>query len=469
MRCRPIELGTIEASFHCQYVSNMQRKANTHTSLRSRLVAGVGAMLVPLAALAGAAYFSFENAIGKFEQTENKRLEELFPLAQLDVLLSESNNLVEGQLSGSTMSARSRFESVSANIHATLSSMLESPSQLPEKRTLILRIQKQWLAAHNDAGQLFSSAPELTPTAKRQAQVSYEEHVTEALGNLHQLNYLLSHLQTTENLEQAKQDRQYVRQVIALVFLVAIALMVVSAKILSQHILVPIQRLKDGAARFGEGDLSHRIEVETQDELSALAHAFNHMAKTLEQSQSDLVRLATLDGLTGVYNRREFNRWLSAEIERSQREYLPVSLLMVDIDHFKKLNDTYGHQAGDEALRHVGRLLQREVRPGDHVARYGGEEFAIILPNASEAEAYVVAERIRAAIEAQSIPLSTEQNLRFTASLGFSTFAVDQETEESFAQRADQALYHAKHSGRNRVSSAAQVALQAAEAQAVHN
>jgi two-component system, cell cycle response regulator len=447
----------------------MKQRAVSHLSLRNRLIIGVGAMLLPLMALAGAAFLSFESAIGKFESTENKRLEELFPLAQLDSLLTESNNLVENTLSSNSANNQTRFETVSQNIDATLYALLASPSQLPDKRTFVLRIQKQWLLARNQADSLFVTPKALKTAAKQKKVDSFGGYVTDAVSDIHQLNYLLSHLQTTDNLAQASQDKQRVRLIIAIVFIGAIAIVIISARVLSQQILVPLGLLQKGVARFGEGDLSHRIDLVTQDELSALANAFNTMAQTLEQSQAELTRLATLDGLTGVYNRREFNRWLTLEIERSKREFHPVSLLMVDIDYFKKLNDTYGHQAGDEALRHVGRLLQREVRPGDHVARYGGEEFAIILPKASGADAFTVAERIRSSIAAHVIPLSLHQSLTFTASLGFSTFSIDQDTEEAFAQRADQALYYAKHSGRNRVSSAEEALLQSAETKTAQN
>jgi two-component system, cell cycle response regulator len=425
-----------------------------HFSLRDRLVIGVGAMLLPLIALAGGAYLSFEGAIGTFERTENRRLEELFPLAQLDSLLSASNDLVENPTGIAPSEASGRYRALSQNIDATIFAMLASPSQLPEKHTLLLQIQKKWLAARTDGDSMFLQTSVLTNTVKHQRIKSFDRSVTDAKSDVQQLNYLLSHLQTMDNLAQASQVKQSVRQMIAIAFLFAIAIVALSAKWLAQHTLVPMRMLQAGVSRFGEGDLSYRIQLTSQDELAALATSFNTMAQTLEKSQADLTRLATLDGLTGVYNRREFNRWLTLEIDRSRREFEPVSLLMVDIDHFKKLNDTYGHQAGDEALRCVGRLLLREVRPGDHVARYGGEEFSIILPKASSADAFTIAERIRAAIEAQVIPLSLHQSLTFTASLGFATLHIDRETEEAFAQRADRALYYAKHNGRNRVSSA---------------
>ena len=435
-----------------------------HFSLRDRLIIGVSAMLLPLVTLAGGAYLSFEGAISQFERTENRRLEELFPLAQLDSLFSESVALADSNTD--PQEAIERYRALSQNIDATLYAMLASPSQLPEKHTLLLKIQTEWRAARQDGDSIFFRFPDQIESVRQKKIRSFDSSITDAKSDVQQLNYLLSHLQTIDNLAQASQVKQMVRFMIAIAFLLAIIIVVASAKWLAKHTISPMRLLQAGVSRFGEGDLSHRIHLNSHDEMSALATSFNKMAETLEQSQTDLIRLATLDGLTGVYNRREFNRWLSLEIERSKREFELVSLVMVDIDHFKRLNDTYGHQAGDEALRHVGRLLQREVRPGDHVARYGGEEFAIILPKASSTDAYVIAERIRVAIEANSIPLSFSQSLTFTASLGFATYLIDKESEESFGKRADQALYFAKHNGRNRVASAEDAAAMANSSQA---
>jgi two-component system, cell cycle response regulator len=229
-----------------------------------------------------------------------------------------------------------------------------------------------------------------------------------------------------------------------------------SAYFLARSILKPLKRLNVGVARFGEGDLSHRIHLETGDELDQLAATINWMATNLEQSQQSLTELATMDVLTGVFNRREFNRRLTIEIERSRREGHPVSLLMVDIDFFKKINDTYGHQSGDDALRHVSALLKAEVRPGDLPARYGGEEFAVILPYADSHDAFMVAERLRNLIAEQDIPIQDGQTIKATASLGCSTFPMDAETEKALMAEADAALYRAKRGGRNRVCIAQQ-------------
>lgn len=428
----------------------MQKRASRQISIRNRLIVGVGTMLFPLIVLAGGAFFAFEQTLTTFEQTENNRLEELFPLARLESLLTEATNLTNNPGLRANPATQARFSNLKKEIDGTLSLMLEAPSQLPEKKSFILNIQKQWLLSSHIGDRIFSESQKNT-SPSLVLKEDFEQHVHEVNTTIQQLNNLLSNFQTNENLKQAQQIRQKARLIIAIVFGLALMMVAISGFLLSRTILIPLSTLKAGVAHFGEGDLAHRIQLLTQDELGQLAHSFNLMAAKLEQSQDDLRKLATLDGLTGVYNRREFNRLLTAEIERSRRDGSPVSLVMVDIDYFKKLNDNYGHQTGDEALRQVSGVLKREVRPGDRVARYGGEEFAIILPNTAGSDAFKVAERIRSVIADHPIPLTARQTLNVTASLGFSTFPIEVSSEETLMQEADRALYQAKEGGRNRV------------------
>ena len=158
-------------------------------------------------------------------------------------------------------------------------------------------------------------------------------------------------------------------------------------------------------------------------------------------------RLATTDGLTGLLNRRTFNSLLDRRWREAQRYRRQLSLLLLDIDHFKRVNDTHGHPAGDAVLRGVARLLQKCARETDAVARYGGEELAVVLPETDADGARAIAERIRRTIEAAQHP--TEQGvLRVTVSIGIATTA---RSPEELVESADKALYRAKQSGRNRV------------------
>ncbi|MDO8948482.1 MAG: GGDEF domain-containing protein [Desulfocapsaceae bacterium] len=174
----------------------------------------------------------------------------------------------------------------------------------------------------------------------------------------------------------------------------------------------------------------------------------------LQKKNKILDNLANIDGLTEVYNHRYFQTSLDKEINRSIRHQTTISLLLIDIDHFKNFNDTYGHQAGDFVLKKFCEILQDNLRKYDALARYGGEEFAIILPETSEEDALLVAEKLRAAIEnATFVDLNHEYHV--TASFGLTSTSpgkVDNFNKNNFINQSDLALYDAKKEGRNRVA-----------------
>ncbi len=157
---------------------------------------------------------------------------------------------------------------------------------------------------------------------------------------------------------------------------------------------------------------------------------------------------ALVDELTGLYNRRYFNDAIAREVERYKRFGQRFSLVMLDVDHFKRFNDTYGHSAGDEALKTVAEALKNTARSFDHVVRYGGEEFALILPHTDSEQAYAAAERLRKAIACTPVAVNG-QDVTIYASLGTATFPEDAINGRDLVNRADEALYEAKET-RNR-------------------
>jgi len=164
-----------------------------------------------------------------------------------------------------------------------------------------------------------------------------------------------------------------------------------------------------------------------------------------------LCELSSRDPLTGLANRRHFELMLAGEVDRVARAGEPALVLMIDIDHFKKVNDAHGHPAGDEVLKHVAHTLQDCIRPMDTVARFGGEEFAMILPNCPPSFGQAVAERIRIRVQSMTIPISPGEDVRVTVSLG-GAFAPQWVRSSAllWVERADQQLYRAKSEGRNR-------------------
>lgn len=182
--------------------------------------------------------------------------------------------------------------------------------------------------------------------------------------------------------------------------------------------------------------------------VSMLGQFAAHAALALRNSWllQQVQRLAETDGLTGLANRRTFQSTLERELSRAARSGEPVTLVMVDVDHFKALNDKHGHQAGDEVLKLVAQVLASACRDFDTAARYGGEEFAVILPSCSSSESLVVAERLRASIA------EIETVAGVTASAGVATFPAHAADSEGLIKAADEALYESKRAGRNRVT-----------------
>jgi diguanylate cyclase (GGDEF)-like protein len=211
---------------------------------------------------------------------------------------------------------------------------------------------------------------------------------------------------------------------------------------------------------------SYRLTIENRrliGELSAKNRALLEMNRELEakvaersaelaEANTRLAQLAVTDGLTSLYNHRHFHERLALEVERSQRNGLPMSLLMIDVDHFKHYNDHHGHPAGDELLRQLARLMTDGRRANDFVARYGGEEFAIVLVDTPKLTAAQVAERLRDRVAGFGVAQAGTQPLgRVSISVGVASFPDDATSPEALVRAADAALYHAKHAGRDRV------------------
>ncbi len=176
--------------------------------------------------------------------------------------------------------------------------------------------------------------------------------------------------------------------------------------------------------------------------------------RQLKEANKKLKLLSSLDGLTGISNRRIFDEFIDREWRRGLRNENPISLIMVDIDFFKKYNDGYGHQAGDDCLKKVAKTLAEEVsRPGDLVARYGGEEFVVVLGNTGKNVAVALAEKFRTKVEAVKIPHAySDISDVVTLSIGVSTIVPKVSLPpEKLLEAADKALYRAKHEGRNMV------------------
>jgi diguanylate cyclase (GGDEF)-like protein/PAS domain S-box-containing protein len=194
---------------------------------------------------------------------------------------------------------------------------------------------------------------------------------------------------------------------------------------------------------------------QTEEQLLLKSESLQKANEELEKSKAALQELALRDPLTDLYNRREMNHILAGEMERAKRYNRTVNLALMDLDHFKDVNDTYGHQAGDDALRSLARFIQENIRAVDRPCRYGGEEFAVVIPEVSLREAAEMAERLRRLVEQTAFRVRRGSgepiDLRLTLSIGVASYPEHARTVNALIAACDAALYEAKASGRNRV------------------
>lgn len=212
-----------------------------------------------------------------------------------------------------------------------------------------------------------------------------------------------------------------------------------------------LNKLSGAAMAVAEGELNQKVFIDARDELGELANVLDKMRKQLQVREKQLVELTITDGLTGVRNRKYFNDRLKEQIELCKRSSKPISLLVIDIDHFKSINDTYGHQAGDRCLIEVAQALRISLeRVTDEVSRFGGEEFAVFLPSTDLDGAKIVAEQLCNCIRKLCVRYN-DQDIKMTISIGVSSSeTIDKPTEDNILRLADKALYCAKKGGRDR-------------------
>ncbi len=271
--------------------------------------------------------------------------------------------------------------------------------------------------------------------------------------------------------ERAKAYAQIVRlRNVTLVLVVGLLLFIgLGAYLLGLTLVRPLDRLTGGASKVAAGDLEVDLPVLSRSEVGYLTEVFNDMVarlrqgreelaainKTLRKKNKELHELSITDSLTGLYNRKHLMETLDNEVARSKRHKHDFAVLVIDIDHFKEYNDTYGHLAGDEVLSRLASVFKKSVRSCDYVARYGGEEFILVLPEIGPEDGVKAAERIRKKVVKENFAGDGKPR-EVTVSVGVASYPKDGDDPQDIIRHADAALYKSKESGRNQVVLAGQ-------------
>ncbi|MGE5240265.1 MAG: diguanylate cyclase [Bacteroidota bacterium] len=414
--------------------------------LRTRFLVAMGAMFIPLLVIALGSGIFLRHAADALNQTVEQPVYKLQATSRLQNQIRHAHALVGEYASTGRAALRTQFEADARTVEDGFVEILNKPFLAPQEYQRLSETRRQWQDSVRTAGQLFSPRASRTVAGQLDRQI---DRILAALDQVHGLYY------DEIGAQRARIDEAEKRFLLIIAITVGLGLIgaVAGAVWLARSVLIPLREFEKGMAHFARDDLSYRFTPDKEDEIGRLAREFNSMAERLMEHRSKLEELSVRDGLTGLYNRREFDKRLQEEMQRSRRYNHPFCLILIDVDRFKDVNDRYGHQAGDEVLIAVGDLVQLNVRPVDVVCRYGGEELAVILSETNEKGALIVAERIRRTVAESMTATPRGDTIQVTVSVGLAAFPRDGDTPAEIIKAADEALYAAKQEGRNLVRS----------------
>jgi len=404
-------------------------------------------MILPLLIAIVVSFVAFNALLKDVDELAHENTQELLPVVALQsevqeiiTILHEQNNPLDEYLG---------LDQKVTRIDQQIDTLLKTKFDDEDELASIQRLHRRWKQVRDLVQAIPLLKAEQNATLLRELDselFSMRAELDRIIGIISQEVELI--------LAAAGETRDRAGVQVGLTLMLALVMASLFGHFLAQSILRPLDQLREGAEHFGKGDFKHRITIESRDELGRVSYAFNRMAVRLDRSLRSLRRLSTRDYLTNLFNAREFYRQLDGEMERAQRYNESFSLLLIDADHFKQINDSYGHQVGDKVLRALAKVLSIQVRNVDVAARVGGEEFAVVLPNTSGEAALAIAERIRREIFENQVVLNDEQKstIEVSVSIGLATYPRSGQSAKELFHQADMALYNAKQGGRNRVS-----------------
>lgn len=420
-------------------------------SLRGHLYLYLVAMLVLILVLWGNAHVSLQSTVTDFKSVTEREFVELRRMVLLRDVTYRTVEPIYRYMAWGNPDELALFEDNAVDVNQAFADVMSLDTLSEGQRALMDEALREWQRASNVGRAIFEipNIPEELSHLTAAGDI-FDRHISMVNNMLYEAHSL--RVLSIESLQEAAIERHSATQrIMVVVFLGSLLIFGIASITMASQIIRPLDLIRNGIARIAEGDLSHRIGLDNGNELGELARGINNMAERLEQDQDALEEMAIIDSLTGLYNRREFERLLDEELHRARRYQHALSLLLIDIDKFKEVNDTLGHRAGDKALQVVSEVIRDISRKGDVVARYGGDELAVLLPETPIEDAMIIAERIRQRTGHEDIRLEDDSRMNLTLSIGAATISNEVISGEQLVDTADRAMYLAKTGGRNRV------------------
>ncbi len=420
----------------------------SHFSLKTLYNLGIFLMFVALFLVGGASLNSLKTAIALSNTVVEKSLSEIHHTMALRLALSQAAMPVNDHVIHANPLEQGNYQQLNALVERNFDIMAESVNLNTLQRELLNLARDKWTQARKAGDAIMQIRdPVSSPEAARQME-QFDLIIDNAIAILSDL-YQSIYQETARSHDKLHEIESGAVLMVVVLGALALILVAFASVLLGKSFFPPIRNMLAGLQLFGQGRLEHRIDSAMPKEFEELASGINSMAGKLEQIHIELKKAAIYDQLTGCFNRRQLDQDIIKLFSQSRRTGESLSLLMLDLDLFKQVNDTYGHAAGDEVLRSFAKVISKQLRQYEVFYRFGGEEFIIILPAAEEADAVRLAERIRASIADMPVDVGNEQPIRITASIGVVSYPRSATSVKDLFEMADQALYAAKENGRN--------------------
>lgn len=410
---------------------------------------GMSLAVVPLLVSMAVVHFLMSHqALGAFDDVAARYRDERAPLDDLRVELWEAQAPVAAYLEDRQPTEPALYRERRVAIESGFARLHSVFATDRAMSALLARAQDDWSAADRIAAGLLAHPAAPGDPGDATLENDLDARIMAAADKLRAIGSQVDRAIEADHAaaERASERALWLSGIAAFVSLL---MAVLGVAVISRIMLRNVHRLVDGARRFAEGDRSHRIEIGVPPELREVAAEFNRMIGKIDEVEETLAAQARRDPLTGLDNRRAFDEAIDGALARMRRLGEQFFVAAIDVDHFKKVNDTYGHGAGDDVLRSIGETVRSTIREVDRAFRIGGEEFVVLLTDVDAKGAFIAAERLRARIAATGVPTAGTE-LRVTASFGLAQ-AQPTSNVADLLRTADTALYAAKAGGRNRI------------------
>lgn len=439
------------ASQHIRHTNKPGKTYFGNFSLRFLLHVGLFCIFFGLLLVGGGAVINMQHAATASDELIDDVMPEMHHTMLLQLLLSQAAMPPNDYLIHANPGERDQYRELVEQVNGQFDILLSLPSLREEQLNTVNKTRQLWDKARRSGDALLALVADGQTPAAAVMMEKYDAEIEAAILSLDIMHeYLGREAAEYHTRLHAIVDKNFYS--ILGFSLVGLAIMLFGAYTLMRRVIGSVTLMQEGVNAFAKGDFEYRVPSQMPIELGQVAAGMNDMAEKLGASYRELERHSYRDGLTGSLNKRKLDEDIVRELSRAHRYKEQFSILLLDLDLFKQVNDSYGHQAGDEVLRQLVQRVDHQLRTADSLYRYGGEEFVVILPQTEVEGALVTAERICRSVEHATVRVDGDRFIPITVSIGVATYPQDGSDAQHLVESADKGMYRAKTLGRNCVA-----------------